>query len=118
MTLDDMRSNGFIAPVEPVGNPLGVWSLFDFRHVRWDLLPTALPTWCGMYVVVAFSSSLDVAAIQMDMGRQLDFNHELVTVGISNLLSGLTGGDCHALTHCHHPVPSRNALTECPHAVP
>ena len=28
----------------------------------------------------------------MDMGRQLDFNHELMTVGISNLLSGLTGG--------------------------
>ena len=42
--------------------------------------------------MVAFSSSLDVAAIQMDMGRQLDFNHELVTVGISNLLSGVTGG--------------------------
>ena len=45
-----------------------------------------------MYVVVAFSSSLDVAAIQMDMGRQLDFNHELVTVGISNLISGVCGG--------------------------
>ena len=55
-------------------------------------MPTALPTWLGMYVVVAFSSSLDVAAIQMDMGRQLDFNHELITVGISNLLSGLSGG--------------------------
>ena len=68
------------------------WTNFDLALVRWDLVPTAIPTWLGMYVVVAFSSSLDVAAIQMDMGRQLDFNHELVTVGISNLLSGLTGG--------------------------
>ena len=44
------------------------------------------------YVVVAFSSSLDVAAIQMDMGKALDFNRELISVGISNALSGLTGG--------------------------
>jgi hypothetical protein len=29
---------------------------------------------------------------QMELGRGLDFNHELRTVGISNLVSGLTGG--------------------------
>lgn len=45
-----------------------------------------------MYFVVAFSSSLDVAAIQMELGRNLDFNHELKTVGLCNLISGLTGG--------------------------
>eukprot|EP00967_Tisochrysis_lutea_P102450 scaffold154273_cov37-Tisochrysis_lutea.AAC.7 len=28
----------------------------------------------------------------MDMGKQLDFNHELITVGISNFASGLAGG--------------------------
>ena len=60
--------------------------------VRWELLPSLLPTWIGMYVVVAFSSSLDVAAIQMDMGKALDFNRELISVGISNALSGLSGG--------------------------
>jgi len=32
------------------------------------------------------------AAISMDMGEALDTNNELMTVGISNLLSGLTGG--------------------------
>ncbi len=98
-----------------MGAPLEVFAFFRFDLVRWELLPPLLPTWLGMYVVVAFSSSLDVAAIQMDMGRQarhaaavpsptvrclppapepkqLDFNHELVTVGLSNALSGLTGG--------------------------
>ena len=69
-----------------------MWDNFDFAHVRWELLPANLPTWFGMYVVVAFSSSLDVAAIQMDMGKQLDFNHELITIGLSNLVSGCTGG--------------------------
>ena len=41
--------------------------------------------------IVAFSSCLDVAAVQIELGRQLDFNHELKTVGWSNILSGLTG---------------------------
>lgn len=45
-----------------------------------------------MYFVVAFSSSLDVAAIQMELGQTLHYNKELKTVGISNLVSGLTGG--------------------------
>lgn len=92
-SLGDMRTMGLIAPVaESPPNPFSVWALFDFEHVHWSLVPCALPTWLGMYVVVAFSSSLDVAAIQMDMGKQLDFNRELITVGISNLASGLTGG--------------------------
>ena len=45
-----------------------------------------------MYFVVAFSSSLDVAAIEMNMGTELDYNYELKTVGWSNLVSGLCGG--------------------------
>lgn len=46
----------------------------------------------GMVFVVSFSSCLDVAAISMDMGQALDTNNELMTVGISNFLSGLAGG--------------------------
>lgn len=91
-SLPEMRTMGLIAEEQPMGDWWMTWSLFDFRNVHWALMPTVLPTWLGMYVVVAFSSSLDVAAIQMDMGRQLDFNHELITVGISNLCSGCTGG--------------------------
>jgi SulP family sulfate permease len=61
--------------------------------VDWGILPSLIPTWLAMYFVVAFSSSLDVAAIQMELGdRALDFNHELMTVGLSNLISGCTGG--------------------------
>ena len=45
-----------------------------------------IPTWIAMYFVVAFSSCLDVAAIQMELGRRLDFNAELRTVGISNII--------------------------------
>jgi SulP family sulfate permease len=33
-----------------------------------------------------------VAAIEMDMGQALDTNAELITVGVSNFISGLLGG--------------------------
>ena len=55
-------------------------------------MPPQIPTWIGMYFVVAFSSCLDVAAIQMDLGEQLDFNRELTTVGISNVLGCVIQG--------------------------
>jgi len=45
-----------------------------------------------MLLVVAFSSSLDVAAIEMELGLPLDYDRELQTVGLSNLLSGCCGG--------------------------
>lgn len=46
----------------------------------------------GLFFIVAFSSCLDVAAIEMELGLPLDYNRELQTVGVSNLASGLTGG--------------------------
>jgi len=69
-----------------------LFGLVDFSLVRWDLVSHVIPTWLGMVLVVAFASSLDVAAISMDMGEALDTNKELTTVGIGNLLSGLTLG--------------------------
>ena len=45
-----------------------------------------------MIVVVALSSSLDVAAIELEMKTPLNYNSELIMVGISNMVSGLTGG--------------------------
>lgn len=45
-----------------------------------------------MVLVVAFSSSLDVAAIEMELGKPLDYDRELTTVGLSNLFSGALGG--------------------------
>jgi len=69
-----------------------VWNLFQFSLVRWDLAGELLPTWIGMVFVIAFSSSLDVAAISMDMGKPLDTDRELETVGYCNVASGCLGG--------------------------
>lgn len=44
------------------------------------VLQQVTPNLFAMIVVVAFSSCLDVAAIEMEMGTPLDFNGELQTV--------------------------------------
>ena len=55
-------------------------------------MPSQTLTVIAMICVVALSSSLDIAAIEIELKRPLDYNYELQTVGISNILSGVTGG--------------------------
>ena len=45
------------------------------------LLCPQAPKTIALFLVVAFGSCLDVAAIQADTPGQLDYNHELQTVG-------------------------------------
>ncbi|GLD99565.1 hypothetical protein PINS_up008291 [Pythium insidiosum] len=91
-TVQDARGYGWVAPDAPPATILEMWDLFDFELVYWSMLPKQITTWLGMVFVVAFSSCLDVAAIEMDMGKRLDINHELSSVGWSNFVSGIFGG--------------------------
>ncbi|OWZ15039.1 Sulfate Permease [Phytophthora megakarya] len=92
-SLDDARAAGWVA--EPPPSPRSItqiYGFYDFSKINFSHLTDQIPTWIAMYFVVAFSSSLDVAAVETALGKPLDHNHELQTVGISNLLSGLGGG--------------------------
>ena len=68
------------------------WDFLRLDKVAWGALPSLALTELSMIFVVALSSSLDVAAIELDLKRPLDYNHELRMVGLSNAISGLTGG--------------------------
>jgi MFS superfamily sulfate permease-like transporter/CRP-like cAMP-binding protein len=88
------RENGWLDPL-PTGPAEPFWTefeFFDFSLIEYKQLLPLIPTWVGMTFVVAFSSCLDVSAIEMDMGRPLKIDHELVTVGWSNVISGICGG--------------------------
>ncbi|GKY96837.1 hypothetical protein MPSEU_000642900 [Mayamaea pseudoterrestris] len=90
--LDGARQNGWVGEVSPPVPVTDLFQLVDFTLVRWDLVQSIGWTWVGMVFVVSFASCLDVAAISMDKGEALDTNRELATVGIGNLMSGLTFG--------------------------
>ncbi|ETL94809.1 hypothetical protein L917_07319 [Phytophthora nicotianae] len=92
ISMDDARDGGWIDPAKDPATVSELLDLFDFNEVHWEQLPNQFGTWIGMVFIVAFSSCLDIAAIELDMGIKLDFNHELTTVGWSNVVSGLLGG--------------------------
>uniref|UniRef100_M4B5U6 STAS domain-containing protein n=1 Tax=Hyaloperonospora arabidopsidis (strain Emoy2) TaxID=559515 RepID=M4B5U6_HYAAE len=92
-SLDDARAAGWVAQPPPSPRSITqIYGFYDFSKINFSRLTDQIPTWVAMYFVVAFSSSLDVAAVETALGKPLDHNHELQTVGVSNLLSGLGGG--------------------------
>ncbi|CAE8735966.1 unnamed protein product [Polarella glacialis] len=67
--------------------------ILDPRAVHWHFLPRQFISVVGLTILVTFGSSLDIAAIQAELGGQkLDYNGELEAIGIANLVSGLAGG--------------------------
>ncbi|KAJ1427778.1 hypothetical protein B484DRAFT_74140, partial [Ochromonadaceae sp. CCMP2298] len=91
-SLEDAREYGWIAPLALPEPFYHSWYLYDISRVEWVQLPRQFLRLVGMFLVVAFSSSLDVAAIEMELGLPLDYNKELNTVGMANVLSGGLGG--------------------------
>ncbi|KAK9810835.1 hypothetical protein WJX73_000129 [Symbiochloris irregularis] len=88
--------HGWVLEGQPKEPFWQLYRLFNLQHLReqgldWGGLLRQLPKMLALFLVVAFGSSLDVAAIQADTPGQLDYNHELKTVGLSNLVCGLTG---------------------------
>lgn len=61
----------------------GLYNIHDlkFDGIYWGVMARQIPTALALFFVVAFGSSLDVAAIQQDSPDPLDYNAELVTVG-------------------------------------
>ena len=83
VSLEDARNafgHGWLAQATGNTEFWLIWEHYQFRLVDWALVPQLIPTWLAMYFVMAFSSSLDVAAIQMELGKALNFNRELVSL--------------------------------------
>jgi len=91
-TVVDVTEEGWIPKADPPPIWYHTWDYLRFENVAWDVLPSQTLTLFGMTFVVALSSSLDVAAIEAELATPLDYNSELTMVGISNMVSGATGG--------------------------
>ena len=91
-TVQEARENGWVLQSDAPPVWYRTWDYLKFDKVVWGVFPQLIPTLFSMIFVVALSSSLDVAAIELELGRPLDYDHELKTVGLSNIVSGLTGG--------------------------
>eukprot|EP00934_Nitzschia_sp_Nitz4_P001552 Nitzschia sp. Nitz4//scaffold26_size159584//101683//103329//NITZ4_002500-RA/size159584-processed-gene-0.80-mRNA-1//-1//CDS//3329545109//1552//frame0 len=94
-SIDQAIDSGWIREAESAPIWYHTWDYLKFDKVMWSALPRLISTEISMILVVALSSSLDIAAIDLELKHEastLDYNPELATVGISNIISGLTGG--------------------------
>ena len=91
-TIEDVTERGWIRPSKPPPAWYDTWVYLKLDKVVWDAFPSQILTLLSMIFVVALSSSLDVAAIELELNEPLNYNSELTMVGLSNLISGLTGG--------------------------
>ncbi|GFH14134.1 putative sulfate transporter, partial [Haematococcus lacustris] len=95
-TLHDCEVGGWvIQPPEGSNNFWKLWDMYNLQDglggIYWPAVWQQGPKLAGLFVVVCFGSCMDMAAIQQEMPLPLDFNSELVTVGLSNALVGLLG---------------------------
>jgi len=91
-TIKEATDLKWVRKMEPPPAWYRTWDYLKFNKVVWSALPQITITELSMIFVVALSSSLDIAAIELELGRPLNYNGELSMVGISNVVSGLTGG--------------------------
>jgi MFS superfamily sulfate permease-like transporter len=91
-SVEQATKDGWIREGEKAPIWYHTWDYLQFDKVAWSVLPRLLLSEMSMIVVVALSSSLDVAAIELEMKTPLNYNKELMMVGVSNMISGLTGG--------------------------
>ncbi|KAK9845864.1 hypothetical protein WJX81_004564 [Elliptochloris bilobata] len=96
VSLQDAADAGWVLQPKP-GTPFWeVYRLFNIKDLRfdgiyWKAAAYQTPKIIALFFICAFGSSLDVAAIQGEWPEPLDFNHELQTVGLSNIVTSLTG---------------------------
>ena len=91
-TIEEATKGGWIRESQPAPVWYKTWDFLKLDKVVWSALPQLVLTELSMIFVVALSSSLDVAAIELELKQPLDYDGELTMVGVSNLVSGLTGG--------------------------
>ena len=139
LSLEQVRQGGWMAHTNPEDGQWRFWHLYDLYkgsggggrafpyNILWSALPGQMGKLLGLYFVVAFGSSMDIAAIKTDFvipeadeeGEEdghkeaddeqaqahrskrdkkptsdddgVNYNKELITVGISNLVNGCVG---------------------------
>lgn len=92
MSLNDAKDIGLMMNADAPPSWIHTWDYIRLDKVIWAAFPGQIATVFSMIFVVALSSSLDIAAIDLEVPKPLAYNHELKMIGVSNLISGLTGG--------------------------
>ena len=87
-----LHESGWLVPL-PTGQ--GLWppiALGDFASVDWPHLLVGMIAFPGIASVTVMALLMNATAIELDIGRDIDLDGELRSVGTQSLLAGLGGG--------------------------
>jgi SulP family sulfate permease len=90
--LDDVHKNGWFFEGAESVNPLLMWELMDFTKVDWSVFAYCLPTIIALTLFSLMHVPINIPSLTISTGHHSDMNNELVAHGISNIVSGATGG--------------------------
>ena len=94
VTLGELRANDWFFGMAADAHGKGPGSL-DFAGINWRFVLSVLPQIGAMIMISLLSASFSLSALELGVGRPIDYRHELMTLGFANIASaaclGLSG---------------------------
>ncbi|KAJ1661944.1 hypothetical protein EV178_006281 [Coemansia sp. RSA 1646] len=93
LPMDHLRANGWVFELPEAGKPFYYfYTLFDLHNIDWHSIKLTIPTMFGLAFFSILHVPINVPALAVSTNAdKIDTNRELLTHGITNLLSGLLG---------------------------
>ncbi|MDA1142670.1 MAG: SulP family inorganic anion transporter [Planctomycetota bacterium] len=93
-TLGEALENGWMLGPFPKG---GLWRPFRYKamgEIQWQALAAQWPSIATIMIVSTMDILLNASGIELALRKDYELNHEMRAAGITNILSGLIGGQC------------------------
>lgn len=88
----DLRASGWLVPVPAEGRLWPPIALNDLAAIDWHAVLLSLVALPGLVLVSALALLMNATGIELDRGGDVDVDAELRSVGIQNLVTGVSGG--------------------------
>lgn len=93
--IEELRKQGWLFDLAQPGShqtsPFEFYSFFSLAHTRWDAVLACLPTILALAFFGVLHVPINIPALSVSTGTEVDTNGELIAHGVSNMLAGLVG---------------------------
>jgi MFS superfamily sulfate permease-like transporter len=95
ISLEELRKYGWLfnlaQPGSEQSSPFEFYSYFSLTNTRWDAVLVTLPTIVAVAFFGVLHVPINIPALSVSTGTEVDTNGELIAHGVSNLLAGFVG---------------------------
>jgi len=110
-----LSAQGWLLGPFTSGNLLQSMSLTDLTLIHWDTILAQAGSIASIMLISMVSLLLNASGIELVVRQDMDLNHELKVMGLSNVLGGLTGGSVSytalSTTTLNHRIGKGSAIT-------